>query len=218
MVTTVAANSASADRQVITLPIDKGLICLRGLSPQRLRFELEYALERGSTANSFLFEAGLDATGVEQPAVLVHPPGMAYSSVFLPALLNALPAKDQPLLIVVGHVNPNRVALLQELAGIYSGLELIASNPGAKLLEELWNQRKPSPPGEEVEQPPLPDFPPLRVIRGEESQALSNGRNLLLLPAPTPRWPGGLMAFEQRFGLLMSDKFFSAHLLSLIHI
>ena len=212
MVTTVAANSASADRQVISLPIDKGLICLRGLSPQRLRFELEYALERGSTANSFLFEAGLDATGVQQPAVLVHPPGMAYSSVFLPALLNALPAKDQPLLIVVGHVNPNRVALLQELAGIYSGLELIASNPGAKLLEELWNQRKPSPPGEEVEQPPLPDFPPLRVIRGEESQALSNGRNLLLLPAPTPRWPGGLMAFEQRYGLLMSDKFFSAHL------
>ena len=66
---------------------------------------------------------------------------MAYSSVFLPALLNVLPATDQPLLIVVGHVNPNRVALLQELARIYAGLELIASNPGAKLLEELWVQK-----------------------------------------------------------------------------
>ena len=34
----------------------------------------------------------------------------------------------------------------------------------------------------------------------------------MLLPAPTPRWPGGLLAFEESLGLLMSDKFFSAHL------
>ena len=27
-------------------------------------------------------------------------------------------------------------------------LELIVSNPGAKLIEELWSQRKPAPPGE----------------------------------------------------------------------
>ena len=42
MVTTIAASSASADHQVITLPVDRGVVCLRGLSPQRLRFELEY--------------------------------------------------------------------------------------------------------------------------------------------------------------------------------
>ena len=35
--------AAAAQRTVITLPIEKGLISLRGLSPQRLRFELEYA-------------------------------------------------------------------------------------------------------------------------------------------------------------------------------
>ena len=33
-----------------------------------------------------------------------------------------------------------------------------------------------------------------------------------LIPAPTPRWPGGLLAFEQQLGLLMSDKLFSAHI------
>ena len=35
-------------RSVLQLPIDGGLICLRGLSPRRTRFEVEYALERGS--------------------------------------------------------------------------------------------------------------------------------------------------------------------------
>ena len=197
----------SDTRRTIRLPIDEGVIAFRGLSPQRHRFELEYALERGSTANSVLFEAGDDA-----PAVLVHPPGAAYRDAFLPALAETLPASDAPLLVVVGHINPNRVALLRDLGETYAGLELVVSNAGAKLIDELWNQRKPAPPGEESKQPPLPPRPPLRVIRHEENLPLAQGRSLLLLPAPTPRWPGGLLAFEQTLGLLMSGKFFSAHL------
>ena len=197
----------SDTRRTIRLPIDEGVIAFRGLSPQRHRFELEYALERGSTANSVLFEAGDNA-----PAVLVHPPGAAYRDAFLPALAEALPATDAPLLVVVGHINPNRVALLRDLGDTYAGLELVVSNAGAKLIDELWNQRKPAPPGEESEQPPLPPRPPLRVIRQEENLPMAWGRSLLLLPAPTPRWPGGLLAFEETLGLLMSGKFFSAHL------
>ena len=64
-----------AERQVIQLPIEPGLVCLRGLSPKRLRFEVEYGLERGTSANSFLFTAGTTATGQPVPPVLVHPPG-----------------------------------------------------------------------------------------------------------------------------------------------
>ena len=52
----------------------------------------------------------------------------------------------------------------------------------------------------------------MRVVRQELTLDLSHGRSLDLLPAPTPRWPGGLLAFETSLGLLMSDKFFSAHL------
>ena len=202
-----SAVEISDSRRTIRLPIEEGVIAFRSLSPQRHRFELEYALERGSTANSVLFEAGDDA-----PAILVHPPGAAYRDAFLPALAEALPPSDAPLLVVVGHINPNRVALLRDLGESYAGLELIVSNAGAKLIDELWNQRRPAPPGEEVEQPPLPPRPPLRVARREEALALAQGRSLLLLPAPTPRWPGGLLAFEESLGLLMSGKFFSAHL------
>ncbi len=203
----MSVTSTAITRSTIQLPIDDGVVGLRSLSPQRHRFELEYALERGSTANSVLFEANDGA-----PAVLVHPPGVAYSAAFLPVLADVLPSSDEPLVVVVGHVNPNRVALLRNLAEAYAGLELIVSNPGAKLIEELWNQRKPAPPGETTEQPPLPDLPPLRVIRQEQTLPLSHQRSLMLLPAPTPRWPGGLLAFEESLGLLMSDKFFSAHL------
>lgn len=212
MATAITDSERAGERRVVLLPIAEGLQSLRGLSPQRLRFELEYALERGSTANSFLFDAGVDASGQARPALLVHPPGAAYADVFLPALARSLPSDTQTLQVVVGHVNPNRVALLRSLAETYGGLELISSNPGAKLLTELWNQRKPLPQGEPDLRPPLPELPPIQVIRQETTLPLSHGHQLQLLPAPSPRWPGGLLAFEESSGLLMSDKFFAAHI------
>ena len=87
----MSVTSTSTERRTLQIPIDTGVVALRGLSPQRHRFELEYALERGSTANSVLFAAGDD-----QPAVLVHPPGAAYSSAFLPALAKLLQTHPIP--------------------------------------------------------------------------------------------------------------------------
>ncbi len=199
--------AATAERQVIQLPFEPGLICLRGLSPKRLRFEVEYGLERGTSANSFLFLPSSEAA-----ALLVHPPGASFAEPYLEQLANLVPG-DSELQVVVSHVNPNRIALLHELARRWQKLRLIASNPGAKLLQDLWTQRKPTADGEQ-EAPALPELPPLTVVRGEDSIERADGYTINLLSAPTPRWPGALMAFEETTGLLMSGKFFSAHLCS----
>ncbi len=206
--------SATAERQVIQLPVEPGLVCLRGLSPTRLRFEVEYGLERGTTANSFLFlpGSGEDEQIGSAAALLVHPPGASFAEPYLEQLEALVPSSTE-LQVVVSHVNPNRIALLHELARRWDKLRLIASNPGAKLLEDLWAQRKPTPAGE-AEPPALPPLPPLTVVRGEDSIERSDGYTINLLSAPTPRWPGALMAFEETTGLLMSGKFFSAHLCS----
>ncbi|MEB3199188.1 MAG: diflavin flavoprotein [Synechococcaceae cyanobacterium] len=199
----------AGDRRVIALPLEPGLLCLRGLSPRRLRFELEYGLERGTTANSFLFEAGNAADGHRVPPVLIDPPGMTYAEPFCAALAERLPPQE-PLKVVVGVVNPNRVELLRELARRWPQLALVASNAGAKLLRELWSQQRPAAAGES--EPPLPPLPPIDVVRQETSRPLAGNLRLHLIPAPTPRWPGALMAFEESTGLLMSSKFFSAHI------
>jgi hypothetical protein len=108
------------------------------------------------------------------------------------------------------------VQLLRQLAQGWPRLELISSNPGAQLLRELWDQRKPTPPGAAAAAEPeaLPPLPPLQVVRGEAELQRADGHTIQLLPTPTPRWPGGLMAFEDTSGLLMSGKFFAAHLCS----
>jgi flavorubredoxin/flavin reductase (DIM6/NTAB) family NADH-FMN oxidoreductase RutF len=197
-------------RRVIPLPIDSGLICLRGLSPKRLRFEVEYGLERGTCANSFLFEAGQAADGRPVPPVLIHPPGMTYAEPFFAALAERVPA-EAPLKVVVGVVNPNRVELLRAMVERWPALALVASNTGAKLVRELWEQRRPAAPGA-PEPPALPPLPPIDVVKQEVTRPLVGDLRLRLIPAPTPRWPGALMAFEESTGLLMSSKFFSAHL------
>lgn len=203
------AAAAGTDRRVIVLPVDTGLICLRGLSPKRLRFEVEYGLERGTTANAFLFTAGVTSAGQPVPPVLIHPPGASFAQPFLDQLAEQVPA-DAALKVVVGHLNPNRVALLHQLALRWPALMLVASNAGARLLDELWSQRRPTAAGAEPE-PPLPPLPPIDVIKQEVSRELANGYRLTLIPTPTPRWPSSLVAFEERTGLLMSGKFFAAH-------
>jgi flavorubredoxin/flavin reductase (DIM6/NTAB) family NADH-FMN oxidoreductase RutF len=197
-------------RRVLVLPIDSGLLCLRGLSPKRLRFEVEYGLERGTCANSFLLEGGQAADGHPVPPVLIHPPGMTYAEPFFAALVDLVPA-DAPLKVVVGVVNPNRVELLRAMVERWPDLALVASNTGAKLVRELWEQRRPASPGS-PEPPPLPPLPPIDVVKQEVIRPLAGSLRLRLIPAPTPRWPGALLAFEESTGLLMSSKFFSAHL------
>ena len=199
----VAIDAASVDaRSVIHLPLDEGLICLRGLSPKRLRFEVEYALERGSCHNSFLFSS----TTATVPAVLVHPPGATFTEPFLKTLAALVPL-EHPLLVVQGNVNPNRVALLHALVRQRPHLVLVCSNAGAKLLEELWSRQKPG-----SDAPAPPPLPQLQVVRHDDELTLPSGESLQVLAVPTPRWPGGLVAFLPSLGLLMSGRFFAAHL------
>ena len=61
-----STGSTGDDRSVVVLPLEDGSHCLRGLSPRRLRFEVESALERGTFSNTVLFPGS--------PAVRVHPP------------------------------------------------------------------------------------------------------------------------------------------------
>ena len=213
MTSSSATTAASvAERSVIRIPLEPGLLCLRGLSPRRLRFEVEYGLERGTSANSFLFEAGTTEAGHSVPPVLVQPPGDSFAEPFLEQL-SALVPSEAALKVIVGHVNPNRVALLRRLAAQWPGLMLVASNAGARLLEDLWQQRRPSGPNDQDADRPdnLPPLPPIDVVKQEGCRPLAHGFRLCLYPCPTPRWPGGLMAFEESTGLLMSGKFFAAH-------
>ena len=188
-------------RRVISLPLDGEGLCLRGLSPGRLRFEVEYGLERGTSANAFFFPG--------PSPLLVHPPGASFAEPFLAALAQHCDSST-PLRVVVSHVNPNRVALLRRLAASHPQLSLVATNAGRRLLQELWET---GTSGQAEQAAPHSPLPAIDVVRSERRLPLGSG-SCRLLPLPTPRWPDGLVCFDEATGLLMSGKFFAAHVCS----
>ncbi|MBW4485618.1 MAG: diflavin flavoprotein [Tildeniella torsiva UHER 1998/13D] len=177
----------SPPRDVQLYAMAAGTTVLRCRSWNRLRFEIEYGLERGTTANSYLIQADRTA--------LIDPPGESFSDIFLAALEGHIDL-HQLNYIVLGHINPNRVETLKILLSRLPEVDVVCSNPAALALQDL-----------------LPEASPrVRVIRsGDDRLDLGQGHHLQFELIPTPRYPGGLATFDPYSGVLYSDKFFGAH-------
>ncbi len=94
---TEAASANSGRRDVQVLPIAADTFVLRSRSWDRLRFEIEYALEKGTTANTYLIKGNLIA--------LIDPPGESFSEIFIEALKKEIDPHAIDY-IILGHTNP----------------------------------------------------------------------------------------------------------------
>lgn len=178
-------------RDVQTLPIAANTLVLRSRSWNRLRFEIEYGLERGTTANSFLIRA--DATA------LIDPPGESFTELFLTTLKQQVDPTTIDY-IILGHINPNRMETLKVLLGLNPQVTIVCSNPAAIALKATLTE--------------LPHPLNLRVVKGDPEDTLDLGQGHVLQFAliPTPRWPGGLATYDPYSQVLYTDKFFGAHI------
>ena len=200
-------------KKTIQIPIEENFLCLRSLNPKRTRFEVEYSLEKGSCTNSFLFKSPKDKHSKLQEYILIHPPGLTFEKEFLEEFETLISSDSAAIKLVMGHINPNKVAFVKKMNVKYKNLTVICSNPGAKLFKEIWNLRKPSKninAKEELETVAI--LPNIQIIKQLEILSLDKNFEITFIPAPTARWPGGLIVFEKQTGLLMSDKLFGAHI------
>ncbi|KKI98781.1 flavin oxidoreductase [Prochlorothrix hollandica PCC 9006 = CALU 1027] len=184
----------SLQRDVQTAKLGSHTLALRSRSWNRLRFEMEYALERGTTANSYLIQG--------EKIALLDPPGESFTSIFLESLGQEVDYKDLDY-VILGHINPNRAKTLQALLQKAPQITLVCSNPAAKVLETLYTETL----GAE-----LPGYTlQIQVIKGDDTLDLGRGHQLRFVPTPTPRWPGGLCTYDPATEIAFTDKFFSLH-------
>ena len=108
-------------RDVQILPIGTDTIILRSRSWARLRFEIEYALAKGTTANSYLIQGDKNA--------LIDPPGETFTEIYLQALQQRFNVKNLDY-VILGHVNPNRAATLKALLEIAPQITFVVLTPG----------------------------------------------------------------------------------------
>jgi flavorubredoxin/flavin reductase (DIM6/NTAB) family NADH-FMN oxidoreductase RutF len=174
-------------RDVQVLPIGTDTTVMRSRSWTRLRFEIEYALAKGTTANSYLIQGDKTA--------LIDPPGETFTEIYLQALQQRFNIKQIDY-VILGHVNPNRAATIKALLELAPQITFVCSNPGAiNLRGALENQ----------------DLPIL-VKRGEETLDLGKGHHLEFIPTPNPRYPDQLCTYDPQTEILYSDKLFGAHI------
>ncbi|WP_346289355.1 diflavin flavoprotein [Sphaerothrix gracilis] len=182
-----APASLEKPRDVQLLAIAPDTLALRSRSWNRLRFEIEYALERGTTANSYLIRG--------DKLALIDPPGESFTERFLAALKQQIDLSELDY-VILGHVNTNRLETLKALLEQAPQVTLVCSNPAAIALREAFEQ-------------PIN----VQVMKGapDEQLDLGQGHQLQFLPVPTPRWPDGLWTYDTYSQVLYTDKFFGAH-------
>ncbi|MEH2314346.1 MAG: diflavin flavoprotein [Nostoc sp.] len=178
--------SVNQPRDVQVYPIATDTRILRSRSWSRLRFEIEYALAKGTTANSYLIESDKNA--------IIDPPGETFTEIYLQALQQRFHVEELDY-VILGHVNPNRAATLKALLEIAPQITFVCSNPGAKNLRGA------------LENPDLQ----IIVMRGEETLDLGNGHNLQFIPTPNPRYADQLCTYDPQTEILYTDKLFGAH-------
>ena len=209
------------ERDVQVFPLTADTLALRSRSWNRLRFEIEYARERGTTANSYIIRG--------QKTALIDPPGESFREIYL-AKLRDLSANtvtgsglppwsrlwqqlrwvtqqtidvhqlgfdlEQLDFVILGHVNPNRAETLKALLELVPHLTVVCSNPGAEALKVAL-------PNHDLK---------LQIVRSKDILDLGQGHQLQFLPTPTPRYPDSLWTYDAKTQILFSDKFFGAHL------
>ncbi|MEO0826609.1 MAG: diflavin flavoprotein [Cyanobacteria bacterium J06639_16] len=180
--------STEKPRDVQTLPIAADTVALRSRSWNRLRFEIEYGLERGTTANSYVIRG--------DSVALIDPPGESFTEIFLAALKESVDPTTIDY-VILGHTNPNRMATLKVLLSVNPKITVVCSNPAAIALKAAF-----------VETPLN-----LRVIKSsrDETLDLGQGHRLEFVPMPTPRWPDGMATYDSYAEVLYTDKFYGAH-------
>ncbi len=176
-------------RDLQAYPLAPNTTTLRSRTWDRLKFEIEYGLARGTTANSFIIKGDKKA--------LIDPPGSSFTDVFIAGLDSRFNVKLIEY-VILGHINPNRGETLKKLLELAPQITFVCSNPAAIALPAILGR----------------DDLKIIKIKGDDTLDLGQGHILKFILAPTPRWPDRLLTHDTKTQVLYTDKLFGCHVCS----
>lgn len=175
-------------KDVQTAEIGANTLVLRSRTFDRLKFEVEYARQKGTTANAYLIQADRTA--------LIDPPGESFSRLFIEELAHHV-YLQRINYVILSHVNPNRLATLAHLLNpeVAAQITLVCTRAAEVVLRESFPEQA------------------LRILvaNAEETIDLGQGHCLHFIPTPTPRHPDALCTYDPATRILYTDKLFGAH-------
>ena len=170
---------------------------------ERLKFDREYGMQRGSTDNSYIIVG-------ERSTALLDLPDKSFAQAFAKTVDCA-----NVDFIVLGHLSPKRLdslaALLEARPRTRPRWRCGARTPPRRSSTRRSSRARPRP----TRRSPAPGRAPtacarLRTVRTGDALDLG-GRSLDFVTAPTPRWPDTVVTYDTASKFLFTSKLFSAH-------
>ncbi|MBE9028449.1 diflavin flavoprotein [filamentous cyanobacterium LEGE 11480] len=165
--------------------ITENTTAIRSLDWDRDRFDIEFALQNGTTYNSFLIRG--------EKTALVDTSHAKFHDLYLAELKNLIDPKDIDYLIV-SHTEPDHSGLVKDVLALNPDITVYAAKVAHQFLAEL------------VHQP----YNKVQVKSGDKLD-LGNGHELEFCTAPNLHWPDTIFTYDHKTQHLFTCDAFGMH-------
>jgi flavorubredoxin/flavin reductase (DIM6/NTAB) family NADH-FMN oxidoreductase RutF len=168
-----------------TIEIATHTTAMRSLDWDRDRFDIEFALENGTTYNSFLIRGDKIA--------LVDTSHAKFRQLYLDALTGLINPADIDYL-VVSHTEPDHSGLIKDLLQLNPKIVVVGAKVAMQFLDNLIHQ-----PYQQI------------IVKNGDRLDLGNGHELEFVSAPNLHWPDTILTYDHGTQTLFTCDVFGMH-------
>lgn len=182
----VVATQTTRKRLTIeALPLAAETIAIRCLDWDRDRFDIEFALENGTTYNSFLIES--------EKIALVDTSHAKFRQLYLDTLKGLVDLSKLDYL-VVSHTEPDHSGLIKDLLELAPQVTVVGSKVALQFLADFVHQ-------------PFQQ----KIIKNGDRLDLGRGHELEFVIAPNLHWPDTIFSYDHGTQILYTCDAFGMH-------
>ena len=168
-----------------TIEIAAHTTAIRSLDWDRDRFDIEFALENGTTYNSFLIRG--------EKIALVDTSHAKFRQLYLDTLTGLINPADIDYL-VVSHTEPDHSGLIKDLLQMNPDIVVVGAKVAMQFLDNLIHQ-----PYQQM------------IVKNGDRLDLGNGHELEFVSAPNLHWPDTILTYDHATQTLFTCDVFGMH-------
>ncbi len=168
-----------------TVNIGEDTTAIRCLDWDRERFDIEFALNNGTTYNSFIIQG--------EKTALIDTSHRKFESLYLETIASLIDLSTLDYLII-SHTEPDHSGLVKEILELAPNVTVIGAKVAIKFLQDMVHQPFKS-----------------QMVKSGDKLDLGNSHELEFLSAPNLHWPDTIFTYDHKTHSLFTCDAFGMH-------